>query len=412
VSLFVQQESGTACDEIVQTGLIGTLDFGDRLPRQQSVQGRSIAEQAQVAIGFPCVRVIEPELTRNGEACRQWLEFLPVTNCDSNSTALFAGELAGIRRKFDRGESYSRQSQRIETLCKQFAIKPRRSEHFKRCSRAATDREVGRLEQTDTGVQQRFGKTAHIRRRVDPDQARVVEELCALPATHLNDLQIEVELEFGLQQQRDFADGHPVSNCDGVKADKRLQTIVKHGATNVDAIDRIWPVEDDEANAVVGRGDHGIAHGRYVGIEARTDVLNIEHDGVYILQHCGGRPSNLAVKTDHLNSGTRVEAITDDLGIELAGKTVLGAEDSHELDVRSVVQQVNTASPVASDARVVREQTDSGAGQLPEFIAFENVDSRQNNSRIGLCQNREQQQKNFYQPGFHQADTIEQALWK
>jgi len=197
-----------------------------------------------------------------------------------------------------------------------------------------------------------------------------------------------------------------------VKADEGLQTIVQHRTGDVDAVDRIGSIENDEANAVVGSCDHGIAHGRYVGIEARTDVLDIEHDGVNILQHFGSRPANLAVKTDHLNSGTRVQAIAYDLDVELAGKAVLGAEEPHDLNIFCVVQQANATSPIARDAGVVCEQPDSRTGQLPEFVALQNVDSRQDSARFGLCQNREQQQQNFYQSGFHQTDTIEQPLWK
>jgi len=298
VSLFVQQESGAARDEIIQSGLVGVFDLGDSLSRQQCVQGRSIAEQAQVAVGFPCRPVIEPELARDGEARRQWLERLAVTNCDSNSTTLFAGELTGVRCELDSVECYAGQTQSIEFPGERFTVEPGRAKHFKRRGRAATDREIGCFEQTDAGVQQRFGKTAHIRRRVDPGQARVVEELRALPAAHLHNLQIEVELEFGLQHQCDLADGHAVANGDGVKAYERLQTIIKYGTSDIDSIDRVRPVENDKADTVVGRRDHGIAHGRNISVETRPDVLNVEHDRVNVVEHRSGRPSHLAVKTD------------------------------------------------------------------------------------------------------------------
>jgi hypothetical protein len=412
VSLFVQQESGAARNESFQPGLIGALDFGDSLPGLQCVQSRGVAEQSQVRVGLPGRRVIEPQLACDSEARCQRLETRTIINGDSNSAAGFAHEPAGVRCELDGVECHAGQFQRGQAMCELLAVNPRRSEHFKRCGRAATDRKIRRLEQSDAGVQQRFGKTAHIRRRVDPGQARVIEELRALPAMHLYDLQIEVELEFGLQHQCDFANGHAMANGDSVKADEGLQTIVQHRTGDVDAINRIGSIENDEANAVVGRCDHGIAHGRYVGIETRTDVLDIEHDGVNILQHFGRRPANLAVKTDHLNSRARVLAIADDLNVELAGKAVLRAEESHDLKILCVVQQANATSPVAGDAGVVCEQPDSRAGQLPEFVAFQNVDSRQDSSRVGLRQNREQQQQNSNQSGFHQTDTIEQPLWK
>src|SRR5262249_23237545 len=89
----------------------------------------------------------------------------------------------------------------------------------------------------------------------------------------------------------------------------------------------IGPIEHDELLSVLSADLHRLAHGRYIGIEARADVLNVEQDRIDVGQHRRCRPPRLAVEAKHLQSRSCVLCIADLRDVELAFKAVLGAEE-------------------------------------------------------------------------------------
>src|SRR6266487_2366190 len=62
------------------------------------------------------------------------------------------------------------------------------------------------------------------------------------------------------------------------------------------AAERIWTVEDDKLDIVLGRGFHAFRHRADVSIRSTADVLNVEHEHVHAAQHRRCRFSRRAVE--------------------------------------------------------------------------------------------------------------------
>ena len=63
---------------------------------------------------------------------------------------------------------------------------------------------------------------------------------------------------------------------------------------------------------------------RFVGVEARADVLNIEDQGVQTAQHLGRGPGGVAVEAEDLDAGGGVGRVADSRAVFVAGDAVLG----------------------------------------------------------------------------------------
>ena len=408
MNLVVQQEFGASFQEGLESGRVHVNDFVGRLSGLQSFKGCGIAEQAQVGVDIPGARVVPSELSSDREACCQRLEDLAVSNGEANSTAFLSGELAGVGRERHGSKGHAGQIQLGEIFCEQGTVEPGSTDMLERRSCPATDGKIRSLKQADARIQQRGSEAAHIGRWIDPGQARVVEELITMPATHFDNPQIEVELEFGLQQQSDLSDGHAVTNSDSVKTNKGLQSVVEYGTRDVDAVDGVRSIEYDEANAVVSCRSHRVAHGRNIGVETGANVLNIENESINAGEHCGTWPAHVSVKTNDRYSGTGLAAVSNNLDVEKAGQAVLGTEDTSEVDVIGFVQQLDAALSVGGNAGVICDQSDVAASQLTETVALQDVDTGENRRLSCDREKRDQQQKNF---DFHTTATIEQCLW-
>ena len=160
------------------------------------------------------------------------------------------------------------------------------------------------------------------------------------------------------KHRRQFAGGHPVSDGDRVIADERFGPLIQHRAGDDRAGDRVRPIEDDERDVVLGSRLHRVAHRRDVRVEAGSDVLNVEHEHVQVLQRLGRRRASFAVEADDLQSGRCIGGIADDACVELACKAVLRAEQNLHVDPLCVVQQLDRADSFLIDAGVIGDQTD------------------------------------------------------
>ena len=103
---------------------------------------------------------------------------------------------------------------------------------------------------------------------------------------------------------------------------------VQHGAGNVVAVG-VGAVEHQNALAVVGRRVHDVVEGADVGVEARTDVLNVKDDHVDVSQVGGRRFLGLTVEGFNGQAGAVVPPVGDRrAGVGAAAETVLGGEDA------------------------------------------------------------------------------------
>ena len=94
-------------------------------------------------------------------------------------------------------------------ICGQLsAVDPGSAHHFEGRIRAAAHADVCAFQQTDAGIENFFRQIAQIRRGIDPGLAGLIEPVCALPALHLDDVQLGVQVIFAVEHFRQFAHRH------------------------------------------------------------------------------------------------------------------------------------------------------------------------------------------------------------
>ena len=95
----------------------------------------------------------------------------------------------------------------------------------------------------------------------------------------------------------------------------------------------IGAITDDEGLPLLGTSLHEVVHRGDIGIEARTDILQVEDEEVNIGEHLGGRALALSVEAHHGKSRFLVHTTTYILPcIDLTTKTMLGDEETYDID--------------------------------------------------------------------------------
>ena len=95
----------------------------------------------------------------------------------------------------------------------------------------------------------------------------------------------------------------------------------------------VGAITDDEGLPLFGASLHEIVHRGDIGVEARTDILQVEDKEVDIGEHLGGRALALSVEAHYGKSRLLVHAATYVLPcIDLAPKTMLGDEEAYDID--------------------------------------------------------------------------------
>ncbi len=100
------------------------------------------------------------------------------------------------------------------------------------------------------------------------------------------------------------------------------------------------PIQHDDRDLPLGGLLHGIGHRRHVGVEPRTDVLEVDHECIDAVEHRRRRPAALPVEGVDRQAGLGV-CFGRHGRVEHTANPVLGTEERHELDVLGVVQQID-----------------------------------------------------------------------
>ena len=298
--------------------------------------------------------------------------------------------LARVRREAGRNEGDAGQFEFAQRSGERHAVAPRRADTFERRVGAAADREVGAFEQADAWIQQRLREASHVGGRIGPQQARAVEAVLARPAFARDDARIDADAAFALEHAHQLARSHAVAQRSAMPTHERLGSGVEERAAHRHAIDRVGAVEHDESHAVLGARFHAVPHRRDIGVEAATDVLDVEHDRVDALQHLLRRLACLAVERPDRQARRVVLAVADAFLVELALQSVLGREDRDELDGRKVRKDVDRATAVRGEAGVVRHEADLAAFELLAVVAREHVDAAEHGGALRKQRSGEQ----------------------
>ena len=92
------------------------------------------------------------------------------------------------------------------------------------------------------------------------------------------------------------------------QADEGLVAGLQRRSFHRDAADRIRAVADDDGDAGPRRGAQAIGHGVDEGVDARADILDVDHQHVDQRQHLGGRLARLAVEREDRHVAPRILA--------------------------------------------------------------------------------------------------------
>jgi hypothetical protein len=126
-----------------------------------------------------------------------------------------------------------------------------------------------------------------------------------------------------------FADCFSMTHRDWMKTDERFVIQIKQRPLGSDAIDRIWPIENDNFCVRFLASAHAEIHCPDKGVATRPDVLQINEQDIEVFQHVRSRLAMFAVQTMNRNVKTRM-LITSPfyhVVLRLAEKPMLRAEE-------------------------------------------------------------------------------------
>ena len=123
------------------------------------------------------------------------------------------------------------------------------------------------------------------------------------------------------------------------------------------------------------RSFHRIAHRRDVRVEAHPGVLDIEDQRVQTCKHRIGGPHVISVKAINRQARGRICRGCDAF-VHDAANPVLRAEQGHEFHTRRMCKQINRASAVAINPRLVCNESDAFPSQRREVLRLKHVNAR------------------------------------
>ena len=119
-------------------------------------------------------------------------------------------------------------------------------------------------------------------------------------------------------------------------------------------------ITDDEGLPLLGTSLHQVVHRGDIGIEARTDILQVEDEEVNIGEHLGGRALALSVEAHHGKSRLLVHTTTYILPcIDLTTKTMLGDEETYDIDTLGEEGIYKMRARTADERTLIDHQRDA-----------------------------------------------------
>ena len=119
-------------------------------------------------------------------------------------------------------------------------------------------------------------------------------------------------------------------------------------------------ITDDEGLPLFGARLHEVVHRGDIGIEARTDILQIENEEVNIGEHLGGRALALSVEAHYGKSRLLVHTATYILPcIDLPTKTMLGDEEAYDIDALGEEGIYKMCARTADERTLIDHQRDA-----------------------------------------------------
>ena len=122
----------------------------------------------------------------------------------------------------------------------------------------------------------------------------------------------------------------------------------------------VGAITDDEGLPLLGTSLHEVVHRGDIGIEARTDILQVEDEEVNIGEHLGGRALALSVEAHYGKSRLLVHTATYILPcIDLPTKTMLGDEETYDIDALGEEGIYKMRARTADERTLIDHQRDA-----------------------------------------------------
>src|SRR5262249_9808254 len=135
-----------------------------------------------------------------------------VGDADRHTAATLAGVKSDHGNERLGAETQSRQVALVERGRDAIAIHPRRPEFFEWSFCSAPYGNARVLQDFQSGIQHGAPKRTQIRGWGNPSRACAFEEIVAMPVFHGDDVQVAIDVIFGVEELREFADGQSVAN--------------------------------------------------------------------------------------------------------------------------------------------------------------------------------------------------------
>lgn len=247
------------------------------------------------------------------------------------------------------------------------------ADDFERGVGAAADGKRGGLEEADAGIEDSLREIAHVGGGIDPGERGLIEKEIATPAGEGDHGEIGADFFLFVEHAGELANGHAVAHRNGVPAGESFLAM-ENGAFDGEAVDGIGAVENEEFFAGFLGGDHAVAHGGDVGVKAAANVLDIEDEGIEILELLGRGSAAFAVEAVNREAGFFIGGVGN-FFVEQAADAVFWTKESDELNALGLVEQVDGWVALAIGAGVVADEADFEALESLEVFFFEEVDA-------------------------------------
>ncbi|EAQ00548.1 hypothetical protein JNB_10254 [Janibacter sp. HTCC2649] len=247
-----------------------------------------------------------------------------------------------------------------------------RANQLERPRRPATLREVRALEHARPRVDECGVGSRHVGTGHDPRKSRPGIRDITSPALDLDDLELGKVTTIGVGRQddrvevlRELANGHTVRLDDLLGAHTRGPRVGHHRPKSL-AANGVRAVEHDHGGAGLHARLHRRVHRPDVGVEPRTDVLDVEDDRVDAssANHLRELRGRRAIGVIDRQAGALVDVgVLRLAGLSRAAEAVLGPEDALDVDGTGLVHLVDDRAQVHQDAGGVRDDADLASGQ-------------------------------------------------
>jgi hypothetical protein len=177
-----------------------------------------------------------------------------------------------------------------------------------------------------------------------------------------------------------LAERHPMSHRQRMMIDERDRIGRDERTSHFVSADGIGTIENHHPQPPsAAHAKHPVKGGR-VGIEPRTRVLNVEHEGIDVRKHRRRGLEDVAIEAVHRQSRRGIARVGDPF-VTVSQKAMLGSKERDELDTRRRAQEIDGAGAVSSRAGGVGDEPHVRALQLGELAVPQHVDTDLDGSR-------------------------------